>query len=131
MLVSVCMCTYKRETLKKTLDSVVSQTLPDGYALEVVVVDNDVEESGRIPCEQYQQHPSGVPVRYFTNNVRNLSEVRNSTIEHAQGDLLAFIDDDEWASDDQWIARMISHDGQASGGRGLWSGGCALPGIIP
>jgi len=108
MLVSICMCTYKRESLKKTLDSVVTQKLPAGYSLEVVVVDNDVEESGRITSESYQNHSSGVPVRYHANSERNLSEVRNSTMEHAHGDLLAFIDDDEWASDDQWIAKMIA-----------------------
>lgn len=108
MLVSVCMCTYKRESLSKTLDSVVSQALPKGFSLEVVVVDNDTEESGRAVCESYQQHPSRIPVRYHTNTVRNLSEVRNSTMEHANGELLVCIDDDEWASDDQWIARMIS-----------------------
>ena len=108
MLVSVCMCTYKRESLNKTLDSVVSQKLPEGYSLEVVVVDNDAEESGRAACEAFKNHPSGVPVRYFTNAVRNLSEVRNSTMDHASGELLAFIDDDEWASDDQWLARMIA-----------------------
>lgn len=108
MLVSVCMCTYKRESLAKTLDSVVAQELPQGYSLEVVVVDNDVEESGRATCETYQNHSSGVPVRYFTNSVRNLSEVRNSTMDHADGELLAFIDDDEWASDNQWLSRMIT-----------------------
>lgn len=102
------MCTYKRASLKKTLDSVVSQKLPDGYTLEVVVVDNDVEESGRAACKAFAQHDAAVPVKYFTNSVRNLSEVRNSTMEHARGELLAFIDDDEWASDDQWIAKMIA-----------------------
>ena len=108
MLVSICMCTYKRDSLEKTLDSVVTQKLPEGYELEVVVVDNDVEQSGRAACEAYQQKSLSVPVRYFTNSVRNLSEVRNSTMEHAQGQLLAFIDDDEWASDDQWLSKMIA-----------------------
>lgn len=108
MFVSICMCTYKRESLKRTLDSVITQKLPDGYTLEVVVVDNDVEESGRVACEAYAGHASAVPVRYFANSVRNLSEVRNSTMEHAQGELLAFIDDDEWASDDQWLAKLIA-----------------------
>ncbi len=108
MLVSICMCTYKRASLKKTLDSVVSQKLPEGYTLEVVVVDNDAEESGRAACNAFAQHDTAVPVKYFTNSVRNLSEVRNSTMEHARGELLVFIDDDEWASDDQWIAKMIA-----------------------
>lgn len=107
MLVSICMCTYKRDTLDNTLKSVVAQSLPQGYSLEVVVVDNDVEESGRAVCERFQQQSTDVPIRYFVNGVRNLSEVRNSTMEYANGELLAFIDDDEWAGDDQWLARMI------------------------
>jgi len=108
MLISVCLCTYKRVSLSKTLDSVVSQVLPEGYALEVVVVDNDVDESGRNTCDAYKNNLAGVPVRYYTNSVRNLSEIRNSTMDHAKGDLLAFIDDDEWASDDRWLAGLLA-----------------------
>lgn len=109
MLVSVCICTYKRESLKKTLDSVVSQKLPEGYALEVVVVDNDTNESARSICESYSERGPDAPVvKYFANGVRNLSEVRNSTMDHAQGERLAFIDDDEWTTDDQWLAKMIA-----------------------
>ena len=107
MLVSVCMCTYKRDSLDKTLESIVSQVMPEGFTFEIVVVDNDIEESGRSVCESYRQHPGPVAVRYFANSVRNLSEVRNATMEHAKGELLAFIDDDEWASDERWLSRMI------------------------
>lgn len=105
MLVSVCMCTYKRASLEQTLQSVVAQKLPAGYELEVIVVDNDAEESARVIVEGFQS--GSVPVRYFLNDVRNLSEVRNSTMDHADGELLAFIDDDEWASSDNWIAGLI------------------------
>jgi len=107
MLVSVCLCTYKRDSLDKTLASIVMQELPADYSLEVVVVDNDSEGSGRAACEKFQQNQDSVTIRYFVNDVRNLAEVRNSTMEHADGELLAFIDDDEWASDDKWILRMI------------------------
>ena len=62
MLVSVCLCTYKRDTLDKTLRSVVSQSLPDGYTLEVVVVDNDIEESGQSVCEKYKNIDGKVSV---------------------------------------------------------------------
>ena len=109
MLVSVCICTYKRESLTKTLDSVVSQKLPEGYTLEVVLVDNDIQESRRTACESFSESTTDAPlVRYFANGVRNRSEVRNSTMEHARGELLAFIDDDEWTSDDQWLSKMIA-----------------------
>ncbi len=107
MLVSVCLCTYKRDTLDRTLSSLVSQVLPDGCQLEVIVVDNDKEESGRATCERHKDAQSEVNIRYFVNAERNLASVRNSTIEHASGDYLAFIDDDEWA-DPNWIAILHS-----------------------
>jgi len=107
MLVSVCLCTYKRDTLDRTLSSIVAQVLPDGCQLEIVVVDNDKDESGRIVCEKYENAQSEVPVRYFVNTERNLASVRNSTLEHAAGDYLAFIDDDEWA-EANWISSLLA-----------------------
>ena len=105
MLISVCLCTYKRNTLRNTLVSLVEQNLPEGCALEIVVVDNDVEESGRSICESFGD--STVPVKYYVNVVRNLSVVRNTTIQNADGAYLAFIDDDEWAESD-WITALYS-----------------------
>jgi len=101
------MCTYKRASLEKTLLSIVSQKMPSGYELEVVAVDNDVEESARVICEKVQQSQNAVPIRYFVNGIRNLSDLRNCTMEHARGDLFLFIDDDEWASSDTWMAQLI------------------------
>ncbi|MEM7257042.1 MAG: glycosyltransferase family 2 protein [Pseudomonadota bacterium] len=103
MLISVCLCTYKRDTLQKTLQSIADQSSPDDCTLEVVVVDNDEHESGRATCSAFAD--SALDVRYFVNSQRNLSAVRNATMEHAHGDLLAFIDDDEWA-DPHWIAAL-------------------------
>lgn len=107
MLVSVCLCTYKRSTLDKTLESLLAQKLPDGCQFEVVVVDNDEAESGREVCEHRNNTQSDVDIRYFVNAERNLASVRNSTIENAKGDFLAFIDDDEWANED-WIACLYA-----------------------
>jgi succinoglycan biosynthesis protein ExoM len=105
MLISVCLCTYKRNTLQKTLDSLVSQNLPDGCSMEIIVVDNDVEESGRSICDSFTN--SVVPVKYFVNAERNLSAVRNATMQRAAGKYLAFIDDDEWAQPD-WLAALYA-----------------------
>ena len=107
MLVSVCLCTYKRNTLDKTLSSIISQRLPHDCQLEVVVVDNDENESGRAICEHHGSVQSDVQIRYFVNAERNLAAVRNSTLEHSTGDYLAFIDDDEWA-DSKWISALYS-----------------------
>lgn len=117
MLISVCLCTYKRDTLKTTLQSIANQVLPSGCALEVVVVDNDENASGRATCGLFED--TELDVRYFVNAQRNLSEVRNATMEHAHGELLAFIDDDEWA-DPNWISALhqalVEYDADAAFG---------------
>ncbi len=104
MLISVCLCTYKRESLDKTLQSLLAQELPPETQLEVVVVDNDAQQSAESVCAKYQSSP--LTIRYFSNSERNLAAVRNTTIEQANGEYLAFIDDDEWAEKD-WIASLI------------------------
>lgn len=105
MLISVCMCTYKRDSLQRTLSSLQEQLVPDGCTLEIIVVDNDAEESGRAICQQFSG--ADIPVRYFVNSERNLAAVRNATLDNASGDLLAFIDDDEWADKD-WIQALYN-----------------------
>ena len=108
MLISICMCVYKRASLEKTLTTIVSQNLPPDYSLEIIVVDNDVEESGRVICDKIQNTTSSVPIRYFVNGIRNLSDLRNSTMTYAEGDLFVFIDDDEWASSDDWLKQLLA-----------------------
>lgn len=107
MLISVCMCTYKRATLEKTLHSLCAQQLPGDCSLEIVVVDNDIEESGRPVTESFKNRQSEVAINYFVNGERNLSAVRNTSVEKANGELLAFIDDDEWAEPD-WILSLYN-----------------------
>lgn len=107
MLISVCMCTYKRDSLDKTLNSLCVQRLPDDCSLEIIIVDNDTEESGRAISESYKNKQTSVAISYFVNGERNLSAVRNTSIEKASGEFLAFIDDDEWAEPD-WIASLYN-----------------------
>lgn len=107
MLISVCMCTYKRDTLRKTLDSLYAQQLPEGCTLEIVVVDNDVEKSGKSTCDEFHGRERDIVNQYHMNGERNLSAVRNTSIEKANGDLLAFIDDDEWA-ETNWISSLVA-----------------------
>lgn len=107
MLISVCMCTYKRDSLDRTLKSLCTQKLPDECSLEIIIVDNDIEESGRATSESYKNNQDSVLVNYFVDGERNLSAVRNTSIEKANGELLAFIDDDEWAEPD-WILSLVN-----------------------
>ena len=104
-VVSVCVATYKRaELLKKLLDALVSQKTDGRFLIEVIVVDNDPEQSARSVVEQFQ---NSLSIRYGSEPRKGLSFVRNKTLELASGDFLAFIDDDEYPID-VWLLTYFS-----------------------
>ena len=95
MNISLCIATYRRsERLAALLDDLVKQLhLPD----EVVVVDNDPAGSARAVVERRRELGSPFPILYDIQPVKNISLTRNRTVELANGDWIAFIDDDERA----------------------------------
>jgi succinoglycan biosynthesis protein ExoM len=104
MKVSVCIATYRRaERLRAVLQDLAEQSrLPD----QVVVVDNDAAGSARAVIEQLRA--SGMPFRmdYEIQPERNIALTRNRTVALADGDWLAFIDDDERAPR-AWLAQLL------------------------
>lgn len=104
-VVTVCVCTYKRPALLEALlKSLVAQTVPLS-TFEVVVVDNDSQESARHIAERFALGVPQLRLRYFTEKKPGISFARNSTVHHATGEFLAFIDDDETASD-VWLENL-------------------------
>jgi succinoglycan biosynthesis protein ExoM len=97
MLISVCVCTYRRMSVVETLASIAAQVLPPGWRTEIVVVDND-EAGSAEPAVRDWCARNTVPVRYVVQPIRNIAATRNRTLELARGDWLAFIDDDERAN---------------------------------
>ena len=112
-------CTFRRpEMLRRCLASVLAQECPEGWKVEIVVVDNDAQSdlaemiSRAFPDPKY-------PIRYFIEPRRGIPHARNAVCRHAlsvQADLIAFIDDDEEA-DPGWLmayARgMATYEAQA------------------
>ena len=70
-----------------------SSSLPN----EVVVVDNDAAGSARAVVERRRELGAPFPIHYDIQPVKNISLTRNRTVEIANGDWIAFIDDDERA----------------------------------
>jgi succinoglycan biosynthesis protein ExoM len=105
MSVSVCIATYRRvEQLDALLGDLRRQTLlPD----QVVVADNDEQASARAIVER--QRSSGAPFRleYAIQPQRNIARTRNLTVALADGEWLAFIDDDERAPED-WLRLLVA-----------------------
>jgi succinoglycan biosynthesis protein ExoM len=104
MKVSVCIATYRRtERLRAVLEDLARQSrLPD----QVVVVDNDLAGSARPSIEQLRA--AGVPfvIVYDVQPERNIAMTRNRTVSLADGDWLAFIDDDERAPEN-WLQQLL------------------------
>jgi succinoglycan biosynthesis protein ExoM len=104
MSISVCIATYRRAArLREVLGDMARQTrVPD----QVVVVDNDVAASARPVIEELRA--AGCPFRldYDVQPERNIAMTRNRTVALANGEWMAFIDDDERASED-WLHRLV------------------------
>lgn len=103
--VSVCLATYRRNLqLSLLLADLASQTRkPD----TVVVVDNDASGAARVVVEAHRAAAATAGLLlYKIQPQKNISITRNWTVEHAHGDWLAFIDDDERAPT-LWLQQLL------------------------
>ncbi len=111
--ISICICTYKRpRSLERLLTSLERQRTDGEFAISAVVVDNDDRESGREVVAAARAR-SPVEVQYHAEPQRSISLARNRSVANARGDLIAFIDDDEFP-DDSWLLnhfRFLSSSG--------------------
>lgn len=95
--VCVCVCTYKRpQLLRRLLDSLRDQETGSGFSYSIVVADNDRLRSAEATVSEFAE-VSPVPVRYCMEPERSVSLARNTALENARGDFIAFLDDDEFA----------------------------------
>jgi glycosyltransferase involved in cell wall biosynthesis len=105
MRVSVVMATYDRaHLLPGVLGALASQEAPDSLRWEIVVVDNNSCDSTAQEVAAFSRTAT-VPVRYVFEPRQGLSHARNRGVDEAQGDILAFLDDDVLPAPD-WIARV-------------------------
>ena len=96
MHVSVCICTYKRPRfLKRLLEELGAQETNGLFTYSIVVVDNDHVESARAVVSDFTA-TSSVPILYCVEPRQNIPLARNKAVGNAEGDFVAFIDDDEF-----------------------------------
>ena len=103
--ICVCICTFKRPRhLGKLLRSLEGQETGNLFEYGIVVVDNDRSESARQTVES-QVGQSKLPLRYFVEPVQNIAMARNKAVDNANGDFVAFIDDDE-CPESHWLLHL-------------------------
>lgn len=101
-LISAIICTHNRAGyLGAAIDSVLGQTYA---ACEIIVVDNASTDNTRAVVDLRLPHPK---LTYVYEGVLGLSAARNRGAAIAQGDILAYLDDDAEASP-QWLAALAA-----------------------
>ena len=89
---SVVVAVYNVEDyLEKCLDSIVSQSYKD---LDIVLVNDGSKDSSGLICEKFANMDHRI--RVINKDNGGLSSARNVGIQAAQGDLIAFVDSDDY-----------------------------------
>jgi succinoglycan biosynthesis protein ExoM len=105
--ICVCICTYKRPVLlKKLLEHLLVQESGGEFTFSVVVVDNDELESARDTVQGFSGNET-VRIKYVVEPEKNISMARNMAVRNAEGDFVAFIDDDEFPVA-TWLRNLYS-----------------------
>ena len=94
--------------LKRSLDSLVNQTLKD---IEIILVDDGSTDNSHKIAEGYKKNYSNVLL--VTKENGGLSDARNFGLQYASGEYIAFVDSDDYV-ESQMFERMynLSENGQ-------------------
>ncbi|WP_422050733.1 glycosyltransferase family 2 protein [Shimia sp.] len=105
MNIDIGICTFRRDSLYDTLESLSRQNLEAHWRLRIIVSDNDEQPVKQSEIEAWAAE-LGVNLKYVHAPARNISIARNACLENAEADFLLFIDDDETA-EPGWVMNLL------------------------
>lgn len=101
--ICICLCTFKRPPLlKQTLKALRLLQTEGLFSYSIVVADNDAQESGKTAVMEFAR-TALLKTIYCVEPEQNISLARNKALEYADGDFVAWIDDDE-IPEATWLA---------------------------
>ena len=120
-MISIVICTYNRDKyLGTTLSMIASCKLPSG-GYELVLVDNNCTDSTSEICREFASSHPEISFKYVLESNQGLSYARNRGISESAGDVIVFLDDDAFVSENylQRLEVRLSEfpDAAAFGGR--------------
>lgn len=91
-LISIIVPVYNiKDYVSNCIESIMGQTY---HNLEIILVDDgSTDESGEI-CDRYAERDKRISVLHKENG--GLSDARNCALDRVRGDLIAFVDGDDW-----------------------------------
>jgi succinoglycan biosynthesis protein ExoM len=104
--IDVCICTHQRASLADTLRSIATQRLSVETTVRIIIADNDETPSAR-EIVQRAQSELGLDCLYVHAPAHNISTARNACLDAATAPLIAFIDDDETATE-YWLMKLLA-----------------------
>lgn len=106
--ISVIVPVYKVEPyLDKCVSSIVNQTYTN---LEIILVDDGSPDNCPAMCDAWAEKDSRIRVIHKTNG--GLSDARNAGMTVATGELMAFVDSDDWIAPDmyEYLYQRLTED---------------------
>src|SRR5688572_6221434 len=104
--ISVCICTFRRPALLlRLLQELSLQETAGLFSYSVVVSDNDAAQSAKELVLQFSAS-SPLKVVYCAESEQNIALARNAALANANGEYIAFIDDDEYPARD-WLLTLL------------------------
>ncbi|MDI9241556.1 glycosyltransferase [Fusibacillus kribbianus] len=125
-LISVIVPVYKVEKyLDRCVESIIGQTYSN---LEVILVDDGSPDHCPAMCDAWAKKDSRIKVIHKKNG--GLSDARNAGMEVSNGDLIGFVDSDDWIAPDMYqclyeIMKADNSDISACGVKMVWENGTA------
>lgn len=125
-LISVIVPVYKVEPyLDKCISSTVNQTYRN---LEIILVDDGSPDNCPAMCDAWAEKDSRIRVIHKTNG--GLSDARNAAMAVATGELMAFVDSDDWIASDMYehLYQRLAEDNSdiaACGVQMVWENGAS------
>ncbi|HPH15918.1 MAG TPA: glycosyltransferase family A protein, partial [Bacteroidales bacterium] len=94
MKLSIIVSTYNRESyILDALMSLKDQSCNYGD-YEVLIIDNNSTDTTPLLCMQFLQQKGELQAHYYKETMQGLSYARNRGIALANGEIIAFLDDD-------------------------------------
>lgn len=125
-LISVIVPVYKVEPyLDKCISSIANQTYRN---LEIILVDDGSPDSCPAMCDAWAEKDSRIRVIHKPNG--GLSDARNAGMAVATGELMAFVDSDDWIAPDMYehLYQRLTEDNSdiaACGVQMVWENGAS------
>lgn len=107
-LISVIVPIYNVEKyIHKCVDSIINQTYKN---LEIILVDDGSPDNCGKICDEYAEKDSRIKVIHKENG--GVAEARNTGLDNAKGEWIAFIDSDDWIDNDYYetLQKNITDD---------------------